>query len=62
MITDLFTAEMLEAPIAVNAEMELLECYMCLKKVTELVTVAKGEDKVEVCTRELKFLPEWSRV
>ena len=59
MITDLFTAEMLEAPIAVNAE---LECWMCLKTVPELVTVAKDEHKVEVCTSELKFLPEWSRV
>lgn len=66
MITDLFTAEMLEADIAVNAE---LECWMCEQEVSKIVQLRKGNLSVEVCSKKktegavcASFLPEWSKV
>jgi len=59
MITDLFTAEMLEAPIAVNAQ---LECWMCEQEVSKIVELRKGNLSVEVCETDASYLVEWSRV
>ena len=56
---ELFTAEMLEAPIAVNAE---LECWMCEQPVSKIVQLRKGNLSVEVCETDASYLVEWSRV